>query len=70
MGQDAVARLLEVMLSKAAPGARLVYWNLFVPRVASLIVPRRITADAGTAGRLFGVDKVFFYSALRVEDVR
>jgi S-adenosylmethionine-diacylglycerol 3-amino-3-carboxypropyl transferase len=70
LSQDAFARLVEVILSKATPGARLVYWNLFVPRVASLIVPGRITADEETAGRLFGADKVFFYSALRVEDVR
>ncbi len=60
---------LEAILRVAAPGARLVYWNMLVPRhrpdrLADRLLPRR-----DIAARLHARDKAFFYSDLVVEEV-
>ncbi|GLQ52875.1 DUF3419 family protein [Devosia nitrariae] len=70
MDEDVFASVYGAILEAAKPGARLVYWNMMVPRRA----PRQW---AGRVERLEAVeaagkahDKAFFYSDFVVERVR
>lgn len=61
--------LLYEISKKTAPGGRLVYWNVVVPRsrpeiFAKLLRPMRQLAD-----RLHAADKAFFYRNLVIEEV-
>jgi S-adenosylmethionine-diacylglycerol 3-amino-3-carboxypropyl transferase len=58
------------VLEAARPGARLVYWNMMVPRrVPPVHAPKvRRLEDAIATGK--AVDKAFFYSDFVVEEVR
>lgn len=63
--QDLLGRCVEA----GRPGARLAYWNLFVPRhrpeaLADCLHPRRARAD-----RLHDQDHTFFYGDFVLEDV-
>ncbi len=60
---------LQRIVERSAPGARLAYWNMLVPRtrperLATSIIPDRARADA-----LHDIDKTFFYSRFVIEDV-
>jgi S-adenosylmethionine-diacylglycerol 3-amino-3-carboxypropyl transferase len=57
MSRPAAEEALELLSSRLQPGGRVAYWNLFVPRGES---------DAH-ADELFGLDRVPFYNAFRVE---
>lgn len=69
MAPDEFAACYGRLLDLAAPNARLVYWNMMVPRR----VPERHTAavrcDAAAEARLKAADKAFFYGDLVIEDV-
>jgi S-adenosylmethionine-diacylglycerol 3-amino-3-carboxypropyl transferase len=67
---DRFRALIERLASAARSGARLMYWNMIVPRNGAETVPDRLRALGGLSRELFARDKVFFYSALRVEEVR
>jgi S-adenosylmethionine-diacylglycerol 3-amino-3-carboxypropyl transferase len=63
-------RCYGALVDRAAPGARLVYWNLLAPRarpdaLADRVQPLRETADA-----LHARDLAWFYGALHVDQVR
>lgn len=63
------ARCYAALVDRAAPGARLVYWNLLAPRarpdaLADRVHPLRETADA-----LHARDLAWFYGALHVDRV-
>ena len=53
----------------ATPGARMVYWNLLVPRDASAL-PDLFTPETDLATELFREDRAFFYGRLVIERVR
>lgn len=67
---DHYHRVLASIVRASRKGARLAYWNLLAPRrrpdhMADSLVPLASVAD-----RLHRFDRAFFYSALRVEEVR
>jgi S-adenosylmethionine-diacylglycerol 3-amino-3-carboxypropyl transferase len=67
---DRFRALIERLACAARTGARLVYWNMIVPRSGAETAPDRLRALGPLSQDLFARDKVFFYSALRVEEVR
>ena len=63
------ARLLRLLVRAANPNARLVYWNLLVPRsrpdsLGAILNPLKEISEA-----LFARDKAFMYRAFVVEEV-
>lgn len=62
--------LYGALIDMARPGARLVYWNMMVPRSAPPRYQDRIVRETELARRLHDKDKAFFYSNLIVERVR
>lgn len=61
--------LLDLLVSHAAPGARLAYWNMLVPRSRPDAMAHRLAPLSELAGRLHLQDKAFFYSRFVVEEV-
>jgi S-adenosylmethionine-diacylglycerol 3-amino-3-carboxypropyl transferase len=59
--------LLERLLRSAAAGARLVYWNMLVPRRRPESMAGRLEAAADEAKRLHRLDRAFFYQDLVIE---
>jgi S-adenosylmethionine-diacylglycerol 3-amino-3-carboxypropyl transferase len=62
-------RLLQHLLAAANPGARLVYWNMLVPRSRPRSMGNRLAPLTSLASRLHAADKAFFYSRLVIEEV-
>ena len=60
---------LEAILRVAAPGARLAYWNMLVPRRRPARFADRLKPLEAEAKALHARDKAFFYSAFVVEEV-
>jgi S-adenosylmethionine-diacylglycerol 3-amino-3-carboxypropyl transferase len=58
------------LLGAARPGARLVYWNMMVPRRAPPEYARRVRTLCEVEARGKAIDKAFFYSDFVVEEVR
>lgn len=58
------------ILSAARPGARLVYWNMMVPRRVPKKFAERVDHLIETEGSGKAKDKAFFYSDFVVETVR
>jgi S-adenosylmethionine-diacylglycerol 3-amino-3-carboxypropyl transferase len=56
------------LLDMATPRARLVYWNMMVPRRAPGIYASAVRRDMRSESRLKAVDKAFFYADLVIED--
>ena len=61
--------LLESALAVAAPGGRLAYWNMLVPRSRPEALAHRLRPCVAESKELFLQDKAFFYSAFVVEEV-
>jgi S-adenosylmethionine-diacylglycerol 3-amino-3-carboxypropyl transferase len=70
MSEENYARLLELLVDHAAPGARLAYWNMLVPRSRPSALADRLQPLDELSRRLFLQDKAFFYSRFIVETVR
>jgi S-adenosylmethionine-diacylglycerol 3-amino-3-carboxypropyl transferase len=70
MSDDNYRALLAQVVGGCAPGARLVYWNMMVPRRRPADMAGRLESLASEAERLHAQDKAFFYSALVIERVR
>jgi S-adenosylmethionine-diacylglycerol 3-amino-3-carboxypropyl transferase len=62
------ARVYGDLVAQARPGARLVYWNLLVPRRRPDMLASRVQDDP-RAAQLHAADRAFFYSALVIEEV-
>jgi S-adenosylmethionine-diacylglycerol 3-amino-3-carboxypropyl transferase len=60
---------LELVLDAAAPGARMVYWNMLVPRSRPDRLSDRVRPLTDIAQKLHARDKAFFYSTLVIEEV-
>lgn len=65
LSQEVYSRLLE----KAAPDARIVYWNMMVKRKLSENFKGKVRPVDELAKKLKFEDKAFFYSDLVIEDV-
>lgn len=70
MSEDNYRALLDRLIRSCSPGARLVYWNMMVPRSRPDDMAERLESLASEAARLHAQDKAFFYSALVIEQVR
>jgi S-adenosylmethionine-diacylglycerol 3-amino-3-carboxypropyl transferase len=62
MPEEIAVALLRSLTDAAAPGARLLYYTLFVPRT----LPDFLIPDDDTAATLFGRDRTFFYGSLGI----
>lgn len=69
MSEPAFEALYGELLSAAHPGARLLYWNMMVPRSVPDRFSSRVARNAALEGELKAVDKAFFYSDLVVAEV-
>ncbi len=67
---DTCKSLYSSFINIANPGARLVYWNMLVPRKCPEEFRERIINKDSLAKKLFEKDKAFFYSDFIVEEVR
>lgn len=63
--QEIYARLLR----KAAPGSRLVYWNMMAPRQATGDIATKVVRLSALEDQLKSIDKAFFYRDLVIEEV-
>ncbi|SEO48067.1 DUF3419 family protein [Aquisalimonas asiatica] len=61
--------LLEQLVHASAPGARLAYWNMLVPRTRPENLADRLDPRKELADQLHEQDKAFFYSRFVVESV-
>jgi S-adenosylmethionine-diacylglycerol 3-amino-3-carboxypropyl transferase len=68
MSEESYTRILERIVASAAPGARIAYWNLLVPRTRPETLAKRLRPRP-EAARLHQADKAFFYSNFIVEEV-
>lgn len=66
---DHYQRLLEQCAAVGRPGARLAYWNLFVPRHRPDALADRLQPQRDRADRLHARDKTFFYGDFVLETV-
>lgn len=57
------------LVDRAAPGARLVYWNLLAPRSRPAALADRVRPLRETADELHARDLAWFYGALHVDEV-
>jgi S-adenosylmethionine-diacylglycerol 3-amino-3-carboxypropyl transferase len=69
MSEANAHRLLEKLVGSGRKGARLVYWNLLVPRRRPDRLAHRLRPLPELAADLLRRDKAFFYRALNVEEI-
>ena len=69
MSADEAASLLGRLCDVARPGARLVYWNMMVPRHGAEYLPDRLRPLAELSRALGRRDRAFFYRDFVVEEV-
>jgi S-adenosylmethionine-diacylglycerol 3-amino-3-carboxypropyl transferase len=69
MTPDDAADVYSRLLARARPGARLVYWNMLVPRSRPERHALRARPLPALAAELHRRDRAWFYSALRVDEV-
>ncbi|HEY0972261.1 MAG TPA: BtaA family protein [Gemmatimonadales bacterium] len=69
VSREHAAALLGRLCDAAAPGARLAYWNMMVPRHGAEYLPERLRALPELSRRLFLQDRAFFYRDFVVEEV-
>lgn len=60
-------RVYSALVDRAAPGARMVYWNMLVPR-ARPAGEQRMTSCAALASALHARDQTWFYQSLHVDE--
>lgn len=70
MSEDEFARTYERLIGCARSGARLLYWNMMVPRSVPPSLAARVLPMADLGEELHARDKAFFYSRVVVEEVR
>lgn len=70
MSPGAFADVYGSVLDAANPGARLVYWNMMVPRRVPRQHTARVVRCATEEDALKAQDKAFFYSDFVIEEVR
>ncbi len=70
MSERETESLLRKLAAVSAPGGRLAYWNMLVPRSRPEEMSEMLAPDPELAGELLRRDKAFFYSRFVVETVR
>jgi S-adenosylmethionine-diacylglycerol 3-amino-3-carboxypropyl transferase len=69
MSETAYHALLDKLIARARPGARLAYWNMLAPRVRPESLAPQLKSQTELAERLHIEDKAFFYSRFVLEEV-
>ncbi len=69
MSPPVFAQVYDSILGAAAPGARLVYWNMMAPRRVPAHLSARVTRLRKLEDDLKSRDKAFFYSDFVIEEV-
>ncbi|MCC5960678.1 MAG: DUF3419 family protein [Rhodobacteraceae bacterium] len=69
MSPPVFAQVYDSILGAAAPGARLVYWNMMAPRRVPAHLSARVTRLRALEDDLKSRDKAFFYSDFVIEEV-
>lgn len=64
------ADLYRRLLGASTPGARIAYWNLFVPRQRPESLADAIAVDEPAGEAAIRRDRAFVYGAFRIEEVR
>lgn len=70
MSPQVFASVYGDVLNAAAPGARLVYWNMMAPRRVPPAHRTRVETLTALQDRLKAQDKAFFYSDFVIEQVK
>jgi S-adenosylmethionine-diacylglycerol 3-amino-3-carboxypropyl transferase len=70
MSPHAFEATYAAIVAASRPGARLVYWNMMVPRSLPPQLADRVIPRPDIAGPLAARDQAFFYSRFLVEEVR
>jgi S-adenosylmethionine-diacylglycerol 3-amino-3-carboxypropyl transferase len=70
MGEETFRSVYESLVGAANPGARLVYWNMMVPRRMPADFAARVKTVEDVEARGRAMDKAFFYSDFVVEEAR
>lgn len=70
MSPDIFEQVYDNIISAATPKARLVYWNMMVPRRVPERLTHRIETLTSLENSLKSQDKAFFYSDFVVEEVK
>jgi S-adenosylmethionine-diacylglycerol 3-amino-3-carboxypropyl transferase len=69
MSAERTGKVLESIVEKSAPGARLAYWNMAVERRHPESLGRRLRTLTGLSEELFPRAKACFYRNLVIEEV-
>ncbi|MBU2981680.1 BtaA family protein [Lentibacter algarum] len=69
MSAEVFEQVYGSVLAASAPGARLVYWNMMVPRRVPPAFAQQVTTLTALEDTLKAQDKAFFYSDFVVEEV-
>ena len=69
MSPDVFESVYKQVLTASNPGARLVYWNMMVPRRVPGSLQNRVATQHPLEEQLKPLDKAFFYSDFVIEDV-
>jgi S-adenosylmethionine-diacylglycerol 3-amino-3-carboxypropyl transferase len=69
MSPENTEALLRKLAEIGAPGGRLAYWNMMVPRSRSDALRHRLDPHNEEAARLFAKDRAFFYRAFIIEEI-
>lgn len=70
MSPDVYPAVYADILQAAAPGARLVYWNMMAPRRVPVALGGKVETLTALEDHLKAEDKAFFYSDFVIEQVR
>jgi S-adenosylmethionine-diacylglycerol 3-amino-3-carboxypropyl transferase len=69
MSPENTEALLRALAEIGAPGGRLAYWNMMVPRSRPDSLRDRLSPSKEEAAALFARDRAFFYRAFVIEDI-
>ena len=69
MAPDTFSEVYGAILRSAAPGARLVYWNMMAPRRVPQVYRSRVATLTHLEDQLKAEDMAFFYSDFVVEEL-
>jgi S-adenosylmethionine-diacylglycerol 3-amino-3-carboxypropyl transferase len=70
VSEETSRELYGKLLRHANVGARIAYWNTFVPRCCPSEFAANVTSQTQRSAELFAKDKAFFYGHFQVDEVR
>jgi len=70
VSEETARELYGTLIENARPGARIAYWNTFVPRRCPKTFEEVVAPQTELAAELFAQDKAFFYSHFQLDEVK